>query len=132
MCAKLVFTNTCNDFNMTAPDDIACLRCGDVSISFLSSARWSMAYKSLEDTNKQSIKTFLADTTNTLAVMLHGAGLTCNIKIAENRFNVSTSYDCGNFRCANSLSCQFDFEDNKAEIMKFVNYLHQQYETKAQ
>ena len=132
MSNKLEFTNTSNDFNMTAPDDIASLRCGDVSISFLSRAKWFIVNKSLEDANKQSIQTFLADTTNTLAVTLHGAGSTYNIKIAENRFSVSTSYDCGNFIGATSFSCQFDFEDNKTEIMKFINYLHQQYETKAQ
>jgi len=131
MSSKLKFSNTCKDFGITAPDDIATLICGATSISFLSSARWIMIYKTYEDANKLSIQNFLADQSNTLTVILQCPTTTCSIKISENRFNVSTSYDCGNFRCANNLSCQFDFEDNKAEIMKFINYLQRQYEIKA-
>jgi hypothetical protein len=132
MSHKIEFSTNCQDFNTTTPYDIASLKCGDTSISFLSRAKWFIVYKSIEDANKQSIQKFLADTTNTLNVMLHGAGTSCNIKIAENRFSISTSYDCGNFTGATRFSCQFDLDDNKTEIIKFINYLHQQYETKAQ
>ena len=131
MSVKLEFTNTSNDFNMTTHGDIGSLRCGDVSISFLSRAKWFIVYKTIEDANKQSIQKFLAGEANTLAIMLQGSGATCGINIGDNRFSFFTSYDCCNFMGATSLSCQYDFEDNKTEIMKFINYLHQQYETKA-
>ena len=67
-----------------------------------------------------------------LMFVLQGSGTTCNIQISENVFRVKTSFDCGNFMGSNSLSCQYDFEDNKTEIIKFINYLHQQFEAKAQ
>ena len=122
MSGTIEFTNTCKDFNMSGPNDIASLKCDGTQISFLSRARWIMANNNMEDANKLNIQKFLVGESNILIVMLQGAGTVCNIKIAENRLNISAIYDCGNFSGACSLSCQYDFENNKYEIHKFLNY----------
>ena len=68
MSHKIKFSTTCQDFGMTAPEDIASIKCGDTSISFLSRTRWFMAYKTEEDANKQNIQQFLEDDSNTFNV----------------------------------------------------------------
>lgn len=110
----------------TDTDSKVYLKYGDTTISFQSGARWQIAYKSLEDSNKESLKRFLADQTNNLNIIIQGSGTNCFITIVENRFNIHINNTCANFTISNSLSCQFS--DNKAEIMKFVNYLHRQFE----
>jgi hypothetical protein len=107
-------------------DSAVSLKYGDINIGFLSSVRWQMAYKALEDANKESLKRFLADQTTNLNIIIQGSGTNCLITIAENRFKIHINDTCANFTISNSLSCQFS--DNKAEIMKFVNYLYQQFE----
>ncbi len=102
------------------------LKYGDTTISFQSSARWQIAYKALEDSNKESLIRFMAGQTNNLNIIIQGSGTNCFITIADNRFKIHINDTCANFTISNSLSCQFS--DNKAEIMKFVNYLHQQFE----
>jgi hypothetical protein len=110
----------------TDSDSKVCLKYGETTISFQSSARWQIAYKTLEDANKESLKRFLSDQTNNLNILIQGSGTNCFITIAENRFKIHINDTCANFTISNSLSCQFS--DNKAEIMNFVNYLHQQFE----
>ncbi len=110
----------------TDTDSKVSLKYGDTTISFQSSARWQIAYKALEDSNKESLKRFLADQTNNLNIMIQGSGTNCFITIAENRFKIHINDTCANFTIANILSC--DFEENKQEVMKFVNYLHRQFE----
>ena len=118
MSYNLEFTND--------SDSAVSLKYGDTTISFQSSARWQIAYKSLEDANKKSLNRFLANQTNNLNIIIQGSGTNCFITIAENRFKIHINDTCANFTISNSLSCQFS--DNKPEIMKFVNYLHRQFD----
>lgn len=128
---RIEFSNSGKEANyLTESDDTAILKCGNTTICFLASYQWLMCYPETECANKQSIQKFLDNESNILNVILISNSTECTLSISDNTFKFHTRDRAGNFLICTTLSCQYDFENNKTEITKFLNYLKNQYDTK--
>ncbi len=127
MNPKLEFSDTCDALSFFPKSDVASLKYGATSISFLSAEHWQPS----SDNNiiKSSIQKYLTGECNTLQISISSPIKSIYIiHISETCFSIKSQVSCNMLTVFSELCCPL--EENKEEVIKFVNYLDRQFKNK--
>ena len=109
--------------NTLYPDN-ATIKYGDTTVSFVSAAYWIQSGDLHQ--HKTALHQFINGESDSLAIQVYDMVSNNSIVVSNNTFTMIVSSRMQNFTITVNLSCAY--EENKEEILKFLNYLYTEYE----